>query len=150
MNIYIGLFLFSIAAFIIYRLIKIRNQFRRVVSQEEKVMRYCSTGIKSWPTTPATLDSIEVQAVTNSQPEKFKLITQFTFQVNGQPYSCSQSPYSELTTASNVAAQSLQNDITSGGEYLIYYNPANANESFYIFNGFLSWSDYEMLVKINN
>lgn len=111
-------------------------------------MQYCNTGVRSWPTMPATLDSVEVQSVIASgQPEKFKLITKLTFEVKGQQYSCTQSPYNLLTTASNTAALSLRDDIINSGEYFIYYNPANAKESFYIFNGFSSWSDYEILLR---
>lgn len=150
MNIYVGIILSIIAAFIVYRLIKIRNQYYRPVTLEQKVMQYCNTGIRTWATAPAALDSVEVQRINSQgQPGKFKLITRFTFEVNGQTYSCSRSPYSELTTTSNVAALSLQNDISSNGEYVIYYNPADAKESFYAFNGFLSWSDYELLLKID-
>ena len=113
-------------------------------------MQYCATAIKSWPTAPAILDSVEVeQLATNGQPEKFKLITKFTFEVNGQQYSCAQSPYTALTTNSNMTARSLRHDIINSGEYFIYYNPDKTQESFYIFNGFLSWSDYELLVKHN-
>ena len=148
MNIYVGLFLLFIAIFIAYRLIKIKSQFRRSISKEEMIMRYCTTGIKSWPTATATLDSIEIQrATTDGQPAKFQLATKFLFEVNGQQYSCEKSPYIALSTNSNNAALSLRDEINNAGEHFIYYNPANAQESFYIFNGFLSWSDYELLVK---
>lgn len=148
MNIYIGLFLFFIAAFIIYRVIKIRNHFRRAISREEKVIQYCNTGVRSWSTAPATLDSVEVQTVTvNGQSQKFKLAIKLTFEVKGQQYSCTQSPYNSLTTPLSTTAASLRDDITSSGEYFIYYNPADPKESFYLFNGFSSWLDYELLLK---
>lgn len=148
MNIYIGLFLFFIAAFIIYRVIKIRNHFRRAISREEKVMQYCNTGVRSWSTAPATLDSAEVQTVAvDGQSQKFKLAIKLTFEVNGQQYVCTQSPYSSLPTALNITATSLRNDVTSSDEHFIYYNPTNPKESFYLFNGFSSWSDYELLLK---
>gem|GEM_PF-4608596 len=113
-------------------------------------MLYCAAGIKSWPTATATLDAVEIQQVaTNGQPAKFQLIVKFIFEVNGQQYSCENSPYTALTTHSSNAASSLRDEIINTGEYFIYYNPANAQESFYVFNGFLSWSDYELLVKHN-
>src|SRR6187551_906674 len=148
MKIYVGLFLLFIAIFIIYRTIKIRNQFRRSISREENVMLYGAAAIKSWPTAIATLDSVEIkQVVTNGQAAKFQLVVKFIFEVNGQQYSCENSPYTALTTHSNNAASSLRDEIINTGEYFIYYNPTNAQESFYIFNGFLSWSDYELLIK---
>ena len=146
MNIYVAFFLLLIALFILYRLMKIRKQFHRVVSREDKVIQYCSTGIRSWPTATATLDSVEVQQPTSST---FQLATTLLFEVNGQQYSCTTSPYNELTTTSNKAALSLRDDIMNSGEYFVYYNPDNAQESFYIVNGFLSWSDYQLLVKNN-
>lgn len=144
MNIYVAFFLLLIALFIFYRLIKIRKQFRRILSREDKVIQYCTTGIRSWPTAKATLDSVDVQQPTDST---FQLALKLTFEVNGQQYSCTTSPYTELTTDSNKAALSLRDDIINSGEYFVYYNPANAQESFYIVNGFLSWSDYQLLVK---
>lgn len=111
-------------------------------------MRYCITGIKSWPTAVATLESAEIQsAAANGQSAKFQLATKLQFEVNGQRYSCEKSPYVSLSTHSNNAALSLRDEIINAGEYFVYYNPANAQESFYVFNGFLSWSDYELLVK---
>lgn len=114
-------------------------------------MQYCATGIKSWTTAPAILESVEVKTVTpDGQSQKFKLAIKLTFDVSGQQYSCTQSPYSSLTTHSNVTAALLRDDIISSGEYSIYYNPSDPKESFYLFNGFSSWSDYELLLKKQN
>ncbi|HSC69685.1 MAG TPA: hypothetical protein VLC79_18470 [Cellvibrio sp.] len=109
-------------------------------------MQYCANGIKSWPSAIATLDAVEVQS-SNAQPEKFTLTTKFTFTANNQQYSCTQSPYSILTTTSKSSAVSLRDDVLNSDEYIVYYNPVDTNESFYVFNGFLSWSDYERLLK---
>ncbi|HSC66723.1 MAG TPA: hypothetical protein VLC79_03460 [Cellvibrio sp.] len=146
MNIYVGLFLLFIALFVAYRVIKIRNQFRQSVTREQQVMQYYATGIKSWPSVAAILDSVEVQN-SNAQTDKFTLATKLTFTINNQQYSCTQSPYSVLTTSAKSAAMSLRDDIINSDEYAVYYNPVDTKESFYVFNGFLSWSDYERLLK---